>query len=521
MISRQPIDNDTQPRQRKDDALTNLSLILAESAQMYPEAIALRCANTTTRYAPLANQTAMLASYLGEIGIRPGDRVGMMLPNTAVFALIYYGILHAGAIVVPMNPLQSGREVEHFLSNTSARVLFAAPLDAAAAEGARAAGARYIAVDDSSVVSLIGGCAPRLHAASRSDDDTAVILHTSGTTGIPRGAELTNGNLLRNQAITALRLLHLGPDDVVMGCLPLFHAFGMTCGLNAAISTGATLALLPRFTAENALRTIATAKVTVFQGVPTMYSAMLAAAGGTESTGTNSLRVCISGGAALPVDVLHRFESRFGCVVLEGYGLSETSPVASFNHPDAQRKAGSIGTPIDGVQMRIVDDSGQPVQPGRTGEIQVRGHNVMKGYWGFPRATAAIVGGWFATGDIGRVDGDGYYFVVDRKKELILRGGYNVYPREIEEVLYQHPAVAEAVVVGIPHDTLGEEVGAAIVLEPGAKATVEQLQAFVRERVAAYKYPRRIWFVDELPKGPTGKLQRRSVHPPEQQEAPR
>ena len=336
-----------------------------------------------------------------------------------------------------------------------------------------------------------------------------------GGAGEPKGAELTHGNLISNQAVTARSLLNLGPHDVVMGCLPLFHAFGMTCGLVAAISTGATLALLPRFDPARALEMMAAEKVTVFEGVPTMYAAMLGVASQFDLDLT-ALRVCISGGAAMPAEVLRRFEERFGCTVLEGYGLSETSPAACFNHPDAGRKVGSIGTPIDGVQMRVVDESGDEVRTGVSGEIQIRGHNVMKGYWNLPAATAAaIVDGWFATGDLGRVDEDGYFYIVGRKKDMIIRGGYNVYPREIEEVLYSHPAVGEVAVVGIPHDILGEEVGAAIALTPGTNATAEQLQAFVKERVAAYKYPRRIWFVDELPKGPTGKVLRRAITIPD------
>jgi long-chain acyl-CoA synthetase len=226
--------------------------------------------------------------------------------------------------------------------------------------------------------------------------------------------------------------------------------------------------------------------------------------------------VCISGGAALPVEVLRNFEQKFGCMILEGYGLSETSPVASFNHPDKVRKPGSVGTPVEGVEMRLVGADGADVPPGEVGEIAIRGHNVMKGYWEKPEATAeAIPDGWFRTGDIGRIDEDGYYYIVDRKKELIIRGGFNVYPREIEEVLHEHPAVAEAAVVGIPHDQFGEEVGAAVALKPGTSASESELRAFVKDRVAAYKYPRHVWLVDELPKGPTGKILRREVRPPE------
>lgn len=496
--------------------MTNLSLYLTESADMYPGAAALRCDGATTTYSELADQSARFAAYLADHDVQRGDRVGVMLGNRPEFAVVFYGALHAGAVVVPMNPLQSSREVEFYLTNTGARTLLFAPSCArAATAGALAADVPPVAVDTDRLAGLMAGFTGPSRPVSRASDDTAVILHTSGTTGVPKGAELTHGNLISNQAVTARSLLNLGPHDVVMGCLPLFHAFGMTCGLVAAISTGATLALLPRFDPARALEMIAAEKVTVFEGVPTMYVAMLGVASEFDLDLT-SLRVCISGGAAMPAEVLHRFEERFGCTVLEGYGLSETSPAACFNHPDAERKVGSIGTPIDGVQMRVVDESGDEVRPGVSGEIQIRGHNVMKGYWNLPEATAAaIVDGWFATGDLGRVDDDGYFYIVGRKKDLIIRGGYNVYPREIEEVLYAHPAVGEVAVVGIPHDVLGEEVGAAIALTPDTNATAEELQAFVKERVAAYKYPRRIWFVDELPKGPTGKVLRRAITIPD------
>ena len=299
-----------------------------------------------------------------------------------------------------------------------------------------------------------------------------------------------------------------------MGCLPLFHVFGLTCGMNASVISGATLTLLPRFDAGQALEMIARERVTIFEGVPTMYSALLHSPE-RATTDVSSLRLCVSGGAALPVEVLRQFEEAFGVAILEGYGLSETSPVASFNHPDRERKAGSIGTPIAGVEMRVVDEAGNDVPQGEVGEIAIRGHNVMKGYWGKPAETAAAIpDGWFRTGDLARVDEDGYFFIVDRKKEMIIRGGYNVYPREIEEAIHEHPAVAEVAVIGIPHDSLGEEVGAAVALKPGATATPDELKEFAKQRVAAYKYPRHVWLVDALPKGPTGKILRREVVPP-------
>ncbi len=302
-----------------------------------------------------------------------------------------------------------------------------------------------------------------------------------------------------------------GPDDVIFGGLPLFHVFGQTVALNVAVAAGACLTLLPRFDAAHALRIIAGHRVTVFEGVPTMYVALLHQPDRGEYD-TTALRTCISGGAALPVEVLRGFDDAFGVPVLEGYGLSETSPVASFNLPGRERKPGSIGTPIRDVQMRVVDGEDNEVPQGDVGEIVISGPNVMKGYWQRPEATAeAVRDGWFHTGDLARVDEDGYFYIVDRKKDMIIRGGYNVYPREIEEVMYEHPAVAEAAVIGLPHPSLGEEVAAAVALKPGAVTTPEELRDYVKGQVAAYKYPRHVWIVDELPKGATGKIQKRDI----------
>ena len=284
--------------------------------------------------------------------------------------------------------------------------------------------------------------------------------------------------------------------------------------MNATIEGGGTLTLIPRFDPDKALEIIERDRVNVFEGVPTMYGAMLHTPG-HEQRDTSSLRVCASGGAAMPVELMRGFERAFNCVILEGYGLSETSPVASFNHPDRERKPGSIGTTIKGVEMKVVDDDGNDLPDGQVGEIVIRGHNVMKGYWGRPDATTeAIRDGWFHSGDMARRDPEGYFYIVDRKKDMIIRGGFNVYPREIEEVFYEHPAVREAAVVGIPHDEYGEEVGAAVALKEGASATPEELREFVKGQVAAYKYPRYVWLVDDLPKGPTGKILKREIERP-------
>jgi len=495
----------------------NMSMNLVASAQTFPENTALRMDGQALTYAGLDDATARLAHMMTSMGIGPGDRIGLMVPNVPEFGLVFYAALRCGAVVVPMNPLLKEREIAYYLGDSGARFLFAwHQIADVAATGAKDAGAELVAAGAPAFATSYSSHPPASEVVAREPQDTAVILYTSGTTGRPKGAELTHAGLNRNQEITARNLLQLTPDDVIMGCLPLFHVFGLTCGLNAAIATGAMLTLIPRFNPDKALAVIERDRVTVFEGVPTMYAAML----GTDPASrpdVSSLRVCISGGAAMPVEVMRQFEDAFDAIVLEGYGLSETSPVASFNHPHAPRKPGSIGTPVEGVAIRLVGQDRQEVASGEVGEIEIRGHNVMKGYWGKPEETTATIrDGWLATGDMARADEDGYLYIVDRKKDLIIRGGYNVYPREVEEVLYEHPAVAEAAVVGIPHDSLGEEIGAAVVLKAGADASPADLSAFVKSRLAAYKYPRRVWLLESLPKGPTGKILRREVTiPPE------
>lgn len=489
----------------------NLALNLSRCAADRPNGLALICGETRLTYADLDAASAGVAAWLRALGLRAGETVVLMLPNVPEFAIAYYGVLRAGGVVVPMNVQLKPREVAFHLRDPAARFVFAwHECSEAAQAGAGELDAERVVVEPGSLPAGAAGQA----VAPKASDDTAVILYSSGTTGTPKGAQLTHANLARN-ADVSVNLLGLGADDVVLGALPLFQGFGQTCALNAAVAAGATLALVPRFSPEAVLATIERERITVFEGVPTMYSALLHFAE-RDRYDVTSVRLCASGGAALPVEVLHGFERAFGCVILEGYGLSETSPVACFNHRDRERLPGSIGTPVAGVELRIVDEHRRELAPGETGELAIRGHNVMKGYLNRPDATAETIDadGWFYTGDIARVDAQGRYFIVDRKKDLIIRGGYNVYPREIEEVLYTHPAVAEAAVVGIPHPALGEEVGAAVALKPGSDASPEQLRAYVKEHVAAYKYPRQVWLVDTLPKGPTGKLLRRTVDVP-------
>ncbi|MGI8712819.1 MAG: long-chain-fatty-acid--CoA ligase [Solirubrobacteraceae bacterium] len=496
----------------------NLAQTLTDSAQRDPEHVAIKLDDTELTYAQLDGATAHLAGLLRDHGFQRGDRVGIMLPNVPYFPICYYGILRAGGIVVPMNVLLKKREVTYYLSDSDTKLLIAWDGFAQDAQaGADDAGAECILVTQGEFEQQIGAAEALTEIFDAPGGDTAVILYTSGTTGQPKGAELSNDNLIRNAQASA-GLFTLGSDAIVLGALPLFHTFGQTCGLNATLGAGGTLTLIPRFEPGKALEIIQRDHVNVFQGVPTMYGAMLHHAE-RDDFDTSTLTVCASGGSAMPVELMRGFEEAFHCKVLEGYGMSESSPVASFNHPDRERKPGSVGTPIQGVEMKIVDDDDHEVDQGEVGEIVIKGHNVMNRYWNRPEATEeTIVDGWLHTGDIGRVDADGYFFIVDRKKELIIRGGYNVYPREIEEVLYEHPDVREAAVLGIPHDEYGEEVAAAVALKDGASASAEDLREFVKQQVAAYKYPRKLWLVDELPKGPTGKILKREIKPPASEE---
>ncbi|MEU8510360.1 long-chain fatty acid--CoA ligase [Kitasatospora sp. NPDC048722] len=492
--------------------MTNLATLLTGSAYAHGHRIAVRHESTALTYAQLDDLSARTAGLLQARGVRPGDRVALIMPNVPHFPVAYYGVLRAGAVVVPMNPLLKAGEIAHALRDCGARMLLASPIAAAeAAVAACAAGTDLLVVDPTEFDARLARTDPQRTVADAEDTDLAVILYTSGTTGTPKGAELTHRNLLGNTATAVETLFHVGPDDVLFGGLPLFHAFGQTCTLNTAVAAGATLTLLTRFDPAAALETIRRDAVSVFFGVPTMYAALLHAAlpDGFDAT---RLRLAVSGGASLPVEVLHAFEERFGVDVLEGYGLSETSPVAAFNPPDRPRKPGSIGLPVRGVELRLVGRDGTTTATGQIGEIAIRGENVMAGYHNQPHATAqAIRDGWFHTGDLARVDEDGYYFIVDRTKDLIIRGGYNVYPREVEEVLYRHPAVAEAAVVGVPDRLLGQEVAAAVVLKPGAHATAEEIRDHVKAQVAAYKYPRVVTLTDALPKGPTGKILKREI----------
>jgi long-chain acyl-CoA synthetase len=501
----------------------NLAVMLRESAKGRPEKAAVVLDKLRLPYGALEAATNQVAGSLVAAGMRPGDRVGIMLPNVPQFPIAYYGVLKAGAVVVPMNVLLKAPEVEFYLRDSEARFLIAWE-DFAGEAMSGAGGLEGIGIF---VAGRPGGHPPEgardfaelmqgppdFDMVPTSPGDTAVILYTSGTTGRPKGAELSHLNLFMCCEVGATRLVAYREEDVAMAVLPLFHSFGQSSVMNTTFYAGGTITLVPRFDPGKVLEVIQRDRVTIFAGVPTMYFALLNHPE-RERFDTSALRLCVSGGAAMPGEVMTAFEQAFGVTVLEGYGLSETSPTASFNRSKEERRFLSVGKPIWGVEMRIFDDEDRELAPGRdnVGEIVIRGHNVMKGYFKNSEATAeAMRNGWFHSGDMGYLDEEGYFFIVDRKKELIIRGGFNVYPREVEEVLYAHPAVAAAAVIGVPDERLGEEIKAVVQLKSGQTATAEELIAFCKERVAAYKYPRSVQLIDQLPIGPTGKILKKEL----------
>jgi len=489
----------------------NIASWVTERAATDPDLPAIKQGETIMSYGSLDAAASRFATILRRRGVKAGDRVAMIMPNVIYFPIVYYAILRAGAIVVPMNPLLKAGEITYTWNDSGAKLAVVFPLFAEeAVKAASVTGTEVIITVPGDWDAELARTEPTERVATCTGADTAVILYTSGTTGQPKGAELSHDNLRSNVGTTIETLLPMAPGEVIFGGLPLFHSFGQTVGLNAAIAGGACLTLLPKFDGEQALSIIDRDRVSVFLGVPTMYMGLLAVKD-KERFDTTALQVAASGGASLPVEVLHKVEQTFGITLLEGYGLSETSPVASFNHPDRPTKPGSVGIPIRGVEFALHDENDNDVAEGEIGEIVIRGENVMKGYWNRPEATdEAMRGGWFHSGDLARRDEDGFYFIVDRKKDMINRSGYNVYPREVEEILYAHPAVAEAAVFGVPDAMCGEEVAALVTLKEGASATEEELRDYVREQIAAYKYPRIIRF-GPIPKGPTGKILKREI----------
>ena len=515
----------------------NLASLLEDSAHRVPERDAIILGEMSLSYARLDGAANQVANLLVSRGVAPGDKVALSCPNIPSFTIVYFGILKAGATVVPLNVLLKGREVAYHLRDSEAKAYLCfqgtpeLPIGAEGYAGfSEVESCEHFVVitADPAAASPIAGtetlgeamaCQPAtFETVATDEDDTAVILYTSGTTGQPKGAELRHRNM-RDNALACGPLFDVDIDapDTYLCVLPLFHSFGQTVIQNTACAFGGTVVMLPRFEAGAALNLMLKTGVTFFAGVPTMYWALLGALDdGVDVTSiAKNLRVAVSGGAALPVEVHRNVEKRLGVTILEGYGLSETSPVASFSVYGEPARVGSIGLPIPGVEMKLIDPIGWTEltdSPDAVGEIAIKGHNVMKGYYKRPDATAEVIhDGWFRTGDLGRRDEDGWYYIVDRSKDMINRGGYNVYPREIEEVLLTHPAVSLAAVIGVPDERFGEEVKAFVILKPGASAAPDELIAWAKEQMAAYKYPRMVEVVESLPTTATGKILKRKL----------
>ncbi|MDD7967965.1 long-chain-fatty-acid--CoA ligase [Actinomycetospora lemnae] len=502
----------------------NLAVLLRESARRRPDHTAIIADEHRLTWAELDAAADRMAEGLRRHGLSPGDTVALQLPNVPQFAIAWFGILKAGLVAVPMNVLFKDREVAYVLAHSEARTLLTwQDCAEAAAKGAAEAGVTDVfTLGRPDAEDLPGRPFEELLAdppddpdgvlVPRDPGDVAAVVYTAGTTGRPKGAELTHFQLFMN-ADTPGRLFGIRDDDVVMVALPLFHVFALSSQLDVCARFGATMTLVPRFEPGRVLEVMERDGVTVFEGVPTMYVALLEHPD-RATRDLQALRVGISGGAPMPAEVLDSVEREFGIVVLEGYGLSETASTTTFNSSAEDRRIYSAGKPIYGVDVEVRNPDGHrlPHGPDHLGELVVRGVNVMRGYRGDPETTAAtLVDGWLHTGDRGYIDEDGFVFVVGRTSELIIRGGYNIHPREVEDVLYTHPAVREAAVIGIPDHRLGQEVHAVVALRPGADASEQELIAYVRERVASYKYPRSVEFRDELPTGASGKILKRAL----------
>jgi long-chain acyl-CoA synthetase len=487
----------------------SLAFVLAESARKYPDRIATALGEERTSYAQLWEQARSFAGLLrDDYGVRAGDAVALLLPNVADFPRAYYAVLALGGVVVPVHALLTPGEIEYVLRDSGAKLLVGHPALPAGVEGAARAGIAFthVATPPASRIDAV---------TQREAQDDAVILYTSGTTGKPKGAVLTHLNMLLNANVAAFDLFEAREDDVLLGALPLFHSFGQTCVMNAGFRAGCRIVLMPRFDGAAALDLMVREGVTCFAGVPTMYVALLQAA--KSDSRRPPLRRLNSGGASIPVVVMDRVRETFGVEIEEGYGLSETAPIATFNQRAIGVKPGTVGVPIWGVKVGIaapdVEERIELLPQGERGEVVIRGHCVFSRYLNNPEATAAAkVDGWFRSGDIGSLDDDGFLSILDRKKDLILRGGFNVYPREVEEALLRHPGIAQVAVVGLPHEVHGEEVCAVVIRAENADGVdAETIVAWARENMAKHKYPRIVEFVDVFPLGPSGKVLKREL----------
>jgi long-chain acyl-CoA synthetase len=531
-----------------DDVLTgpghatlSVATILAESAHRYPDKTAVIWAGQTgpqaqATYGELWRDAKLIGGVLKARGVQRGDRVAMLVPNVPDFPRVYYAILAIGAVAVPIHLLFKRDEIAHVLRDSGAKLV----VIGATSLGEALPAAMEVGIDAVSVLlpeaakdlapiprleALMAEAEPIVRQEAMNPLEPATLLYTSGTTGTPKGAINSHFSLVEQVNVSLIDLFDMRADDVVFGGLPLFHTFGQTCVLNTGFRRGATVVMLPKFDPVGALTAMAEHGATVFTAVPTMYVGLLA--GARAGAPKPHLRYAVSGGAPLPLAVLEEFSETFGATVYEGYGLTETSPVVSFNPVDKPIRPGTIGVPIWGVDVVIADADveGRIVElpRGELGELVVRGHDLFKGYLGKPEATAeAVVDGWFRTGDLATMGEDDYLTIVDRKKDMILRNGYNVYPTEVENVMMRHEAVQAAAVFGTPHAKHGQEIEAAVVLKDGASATEDELREFVKAKIAAYKFPRVVHVVGELPLGPSGKVLKRElsrVYSEEQQPA--
>ncbi|MFC4770253.1 long-chain-fatty-acid--CoA ligase [Effusibacillus consociatus] len=512
----------------EEQNLLNLTLpgFLEQACKRFPVRTAIHFKGLELDYQTLWVYANRFAAGLSGLGIEKGDRVAIMLPNCPQYVVAYYGILLAGGIVVQLNPMSVEREIDYFLSDsgTKAMVVFAPLLPKVAGAPSSANLVKKIVVDLPPTGTVYEGDAVGFEAfvagapiptsqVEISPEDVAVLQYTGGTTGRSKGAMLTHRNIAVNAYQTYVVMGgEQKEQDRFLVVLPLFHVYGMTVAMNAGIVGGSQLVILPRFDLEETLNTIRETRPTIFPGVPTMYVAINSHPK-AEEYGISSIRICVSGSAPIPVEVIKEFEAKTGGTMIEGYGLSEASPVTHFN-PLEKRKPGSIGSTLVYTEAKIVDvsDRTKELPPYEAGELLIRGPQVMKGYWNMPEETAeTIQDGWLHTGDIARRDEDGYYYILDRKKDMIIAGGFNVYPRDVEEVLYQHPAVQEAVVIGVPDEYRGENVKAFLVPKPGVTLTEQEMSVFCREKLAAYKVPRIFEFRSELPKTAVGKILRRTL----------
>lgn len=519
--------------------MLNLSVMLEDSARKHPDREAVVLGESRLTYAQVDAAANQVANLLVSRGVAPGDKVALSCPNLPYFPMVYYGVLKAGAVVVPLNVLLRGREIAYHLHDSDAKAYFCfeGTADLPMGEAGWEAFGQVAGCTDFFVItadpagdspvdgaetlgSVIAAQPPTFETAVTEATDTAVILYTSGTTGQPKGAELTHANMVLN-ASGQPSLFGYHPDghDTYLCVLPLFHSFGQTVTMNAGFGLGGTLVLLPRFEPQAALGLMASENVTFFAGVPTMYWGLLGALDAAPEDQpvdvgrlADNLRVAVCGGSSLPVEIIHDFKAKFGVQIKEGYGLSETSPVATFLPSGYEPRPGSIGAPIWGVECRLIDADWNETPPGEVGEIAIRGYNIMKGYYRRPEETAAVMrNGWFRSGDLATVDDEGFYYIVDRAKDLIIRGGFNVYPREVEEVLMGHPAVSLAAVVGVADDEHGEEVKAYVIKHADDSTSEDELVSWSKEQMASYKYPRFVEFRDELPMTSTGKILKREL----------